>query len=94
VTIPERLRHRVNAGRLGVKKLQVYPSQQATTETRSSPPVWAKGIYVTAWSAGSRKRLGKLIALVDQTELNARGFSLSNDKATPRPVGSSASASC
>jgi len=34
-------------------------------------PVWAKGLYVTGWVAGTQKRMGELIQLVDRTELNA-----------------------
>lgn len=34
-------------------------------------PEVVKGIYVTAWTAGGQKRMDQLVAMVDQTELNA-----------------------
>lgn len=37
----------------------------------ANPPEVVKGIYVTAWSAGSPARMNKIIELIDRTELNA-----------------------
>ncbi|MEK7508148.1 MAG: putative glycoside hydrolase [Patescibacteria group bacterium] len=37
----------------------------------ANPPAVVKGIYLTAWSAGSVSRLNSLIALIKRTELNA-----------------------
>ncbi len=36
-----------------------------------NPPEVVKGIYVTAWSAGSTSRINSLISLIKRTELNA-----------------------
>ncbi len=42
------------------------------------PPEGIRGIYVTGWSAGT-KRLDQLIALVDRTELNAMVIDVKDD---------------
>jgi hypothetical protein len=34
-------------------------------------PKAVKGIYLTAWSAGSKTKMDKMLALIDRTELNA-----------------------
>lgn len=34
-------------------------------------PKTVKGIYLTAWSAGSRKKMDKVLDMIDRTELNA-----------------------
>lgn len=49
---------------------QGYPDIERQPQLQS-PPVAAKGIYVTAWSAGSTKTMNRLIALIERTELNA-----------------------
>jgi hypothetical protein len=42
-------------------------------------PKEVKGIYVTAWSAGSKKKLDTLIGLLDRTELNAMVIDIRDD---------------
>lgn len=46
----------------------------AKPEPKLSPfkrPDKVRGIYLTAWSAGSRKKMDKVLAMLDRTELNA-----------------------
>jgi len=43
------------------------------------PPEGIRGIYLTGWSAGSKKRLPQLVALVDRTELNAMVIDVKDD---------------
>lgn len=43
-----------------------------TTTPRAKPePIAAKGLYLTAYSAGNSKKLDEIVALIDKTELNA-----------------------
>lgn len=56
-----------------------YAPDADTTKTASTPgskyhferPKDVKGIYLTAWSAGSPKKMEKMLAMLDRTELNA-----------------------
>lgn len=43
------------------------------------PPEGVRGIYLTGWSAGLKKRLTNLVALVDRTELNAMVIDVKDD---------------
>ena len=43
------------------------------------PPEGVRGIYLTGWSAGLKKRFTNLIALVDRTELNAMVVDVKDD---------------
>jgi hypothetical protein len=52
---------------------------QQTNENRKKVKVKAKGIYVSGWIAGSRKRMKPLIKLVDETELNSMVIDMKND---------------
>lgn len=45
----------------------------------SVPAQPVKGIYVSGWVAGSKKRLDRLIQLVDRTDLNAMVIDVKND---------------
>ncbi|REE83826.1 hypothetical protein A8990_1163 [Paenibacillus taihuensis] len=45
----------------------------------SVPNQPVKGIYVSGWVAGSKKRLDRLIQLVDRTDLNAMVIDVKND---------------
>ena len=47
--------------------------------TKSTPPVKVKGIYVTAQMAGSSKNMANLIDLVESTELNTMVIDIKND---------------
>ncbi len=49
-------------------RVQKHP---AVTPPQFKKPPHVKGIYVTAWSAGSKSKLAKLIGLIERTELNA-----------------------
>ncbi len=50
-------------------------SPEAATGAKRAPrfpkPDNVRGIYLTAWKAGEPKMLGKVLALIDRTELNA-----------------------
>ena len=43
------------------------------------PPEGVRGIYLTGWSAGSKKRFPQLVAMVDRTELNAMVIDVKDD---------------
>ncbi|MCL4425023.1 MAG: putative glycoside hydrolase [Firmicutes bacterium] len=45
--------------------------QLLLTRFRDNPPVVVKGIYLTAWTAGSPERMGQILRLLDETDLNA-----------------------
>ncbi|AIE85630.1 putative glycoside hydrolase [Fimbriimonas ginsengisoli] len=56
------------------------PSKPANTETKAAPPAHkytferpkaVKGIYLTAWSAGSSTKMAKVLDMIDKNELNA-----------------------
>ncbi len=56
------------------KPTPVKPAKTALPEPPPSPfkkPEYVRGIYLTAWSAGSPKRMDKVLAMLDRTELNA-----------------------
>ncbi|AZN43513.1 putative glycoside hydrolase [Paenibacillus albus] len=64
----------------------VIKSQQTQTQARTArvrklsvPSDPVKGIYVSGWVAGSKKRLERLIQLVDHTDLNAMVIDVKND---------------
>ncbi|MEK7625022.1 MAG: putative glycoside hydrolase [Patescibacteria group bacterium] len=42
-----------------------------SSERQKSPKQTAKAVYLTAYSAGSSKKLNEIISLIDRTELNA-----------------------
>jgi hypothetical protein len=43
------------------------------------PPEGVRGIYLTGWSAGTKKRFANLVAMVDRTELNAMVIDVKDD---------------
>lgn len=58
------------------KSLALYaPSTDAKTagaaKVRFPKPDYVRGIYLTAWSAGSTKKMEKVVAMIKNTELNA-----------------------
>lgn len=63
---------------------------KTSAKTEKTPPVApavpkferpkiVRGIYLTAWSAGSKKKLTKMIALLDRTELNSMVIDVRDD---------------
>lgn len=70
-TIPLDYKELIAKDKLGRKKLKTYPLIPHSPQARNRQPVWAKGIYVTGWVAGSKKRFEKILKLVRSTELNA-----------------------
>jgi hypothetical protein len=42
-------------------------------------PTNVRGIYLTAWSAGSKKKMAKMMALLDRTELNSVVIDIRDD---------------
>lgn len=51
----------------------------ATAAARQAPPI-LRGIYLNSYAAGSRKRLGTLLALADTTEINAFVVDVKDEK--------------
>ena len=47
------------------------PKASAEAKPHFERPKVVKGIYVTAWAAGGKKSMDRLLGLVDRTELNA-----------------------
>ncbi|HEX6940408.1 MAG TPA: putative glycoside hydrolase [Longimicrobiales bacterium] len=58
----------VPAGPLPPLGEDVFPSVAAP---RVPKPAAVRGLYVNAWAAGSRRKMAKLIALADSTEINS-----------------------
>jgi hypothetical protein len=48
----------------------IQPAPPATTAAPRSAPEHVRGIYVTAYAAGSPRRMAQLLALADTTEIN------------------------
>lgn len=57
-----------------IAKAPPKPPKVAVPEPTPSPfkkPEAVRGIYLTAWSAGSTRKMDKVLAMLDRTELNA-----------------------
>ncbi|HIE52118.1 MAG TPA: hypothetical protein EYP85_10195 [Armatimonadetes bacterium] len=70
ITIRPGDRKVLNEASLEGKRLRVAASVSPPSPGRGAP-VCARGIYVTAWSAGTPSRRAELLRLLDETELNA-----------------------
>jgi hypothetical protein len=64
---------RTEAPKVEPKPVVYKPKPAPPKDTRINVPrpTHVRGIYVTAWSAGSNRKMTKLLELVDSTELNA-----------------------
>lgn len=57
----------------------VAPKPAAPPPPRYEKPEFVRGIYVTAWSAGSTRKMDKLTGLLDRTELNSMVIDVRDD---------------
>lgn len=63
----------------GPPKVAVKPEVKKPKKLVFEKPKYVRGIYLTAWSAGSRKKMAKVLPMIERTELNSVVIDIRDD---------------